>query len=290
MAERRIINGWIYERGDDGVARRVGPAGGDMPAPLTGGNPRLPAQVQGDILGNAQTVQSMEINRRRLELDQQEFERKQREFEATHNPDGSPKPDPSKPTEYQAKSAGFLGRMLQSENEYNAAPADSRDARTVTGQWLHEWAPRVENTLPVWAGGNSPERQATDQAARNFISSSLRQESGAAINETEFARQYEMFFPQPGDTPETLRQKERARRQAIEGFRVAAGPMAPQIESKITPLGSTLGTIAGGIGQQPAQRPSPPRAPSNTTWYGAPRNAPRRQSTQSGWGRARVID
>lgn len=56
--------------------------------------------------------------------------------------------------------------------------------------------------------------------------------------------------------------------------------------------GASLGSMIGTQGAPRAQgaTPSPPRAPSNTTWYGAPRNAPRRQSTQSAWGKARVID
>lgn len=35
MAERRVIKGWVYERGDDGQIRPVGPAGGQMPAKPT---------------------------------------------------------------------------------------------------------------------------------------------------------------------------------------------------------------------------------------------------------------
>lgn len=54
MGERRVVNGWIYEMGDDGVARRVGPSG-NRAVPVGPPNPRLPAQVQGDILGNRRT-------------------------------------------------------------------------------------------------------------------------------------------------------------------------------------------------------------------------------------------
>lgn len=127
------------------------------------------------------------------------------------------------PTEYQAKSAGFLGRLMEAERMFSAVPEGSRDARTVPGQWFHEAMPGVENSF------NSADRQKADQAARNFIAASLRQESGAAISAGEFDNQYKIFFPMPGDGPEVIKQKAEARRQAIEGFKIAAGPLAAQV-------------------------------------------------------------
>jgi hypothetical protein len=157
------------------------------------------------------------------------------QWKASHNEDGSEKPKivtDGKPTEYQAKSAGFLGRMLQAEKFYKDVPEDSRDPRTIAGQTLHDWAPDVENTLPTWMGGNSSPRQRADQAARNFITASLRQESGATIKPEEFDTQYRIFFPMPGDGPRVLKQKAEARMQAIDGFRVASGPLARRIEGQ----------------------------------------------------------
>jgi hypothetical protein len=146
-------------------------------------------------------------------------------------PGWQPPIDPTKPTEYQAKSGGFLGRMLQSNADFQAVPPEARDPRSWLGQKLHDNLPGIEGSLATWLGGNSPERQLADQASRNFISSSLRQESGAAINSDEFDRQYQIFYPQPGDDNVVIEQKRRAREQAIDGFRTAAGPVAPRIES-----------------------------------------------------------
>lgn len=160
--------------------------------------------------------------------------RQQAQWEASHNPDGSEKPkiiSDGKPTEYQSKSAGFLGRMLQAEKFYADVPEDSRDPRTNSGQFMHDWAPDMENSLPTFLGGNSPDRQKSDQAALNFIAASLRQESGAAITASEYDRQYRIFYPSPGDSPEQLAQKAATRQQAIEGFRIAAGPEAKKIEA-----------------------------------------------------------
>jgi hypothetical protein len=132
-----------------------------------------------------------------------------------------------KPTEYQSKSAGFLARMTQAEQQYGKVPADSRDARTIPGQWLHDAFPGVDATF------NSSDRNSSDNAARNFIAASLRQESGAAIGRDEYENQYRIFFPMPGDTEQQIKEKAIARQQAIEGFKVAAGPLAEQALASI---------------------------------------------------------
>jgi hypothetical protein len=134
----------------------------------------------------------------------------------------------AKPTEFQSKSAGFLGRMMQAEHDFNAVSEGNRDARSLPRQALHNIAPGIENTLV-----NTPERQKADQAVENFIAASLRQESGAAISPMEFTRQYKIFFPASGDSEETLAQKAAARRQAVEAFRIAAGPLAEQAAASV---------------------------------------------------------
>ena len=127
----------------------------------------------------------------------------------------------TKPTEFQSKSAGFLGRMLQAEANYGVVPEAERGGRSVARQAFHNIAPGIENTFV-----NSDGRQKADQAVENFIAASLRQESGANIVPSEFDRQYKIFFPASGDSPAVLAQKAEARRQAIEGFKIAAGPLA----------------------------------------------------------------
>lgn len=175
---------------------------------------RRDQQLQEQAERRAQQDQAMQAER--LRLSQGADQRAQSAFEGKGGA----------PTEYQAKSAGFLGRMIEADQMFNAVPAGSRDARTVPGQWFHETMPGLENTF------NSDDRQKSDQAARNFIAASLRQESGAAISAQEYENQYRIFFPMPGDGEEVLQQKAEARRQAIEGFRVSAGPLADRIASQ----------------------------------------------------------
>lgn len=192
-------------------------------------------------------------------------ERARAEWEATHNPDGSPKPQApvgyrftadgslepipggpagsaSKATEAQQKAAQFLGRMLLAEQQYGQVPEGSRDARTAIGQWLHETVPGLENSF------NSANRQLSDQAARNFVAASLRQESGAAIGAQEYANQYRIFFPMPGDGPEVIKQKAEARRQAVQGFGIAAGPLAQQVFAESQQRAPTRDAAPVGVG------------------------------------------
>jgi hypothetical protein len=59
--------------------------------------------------------------------------------------------------------------------------------------------------------GRSNEHQLYRQGAEQWIRAFLRKESGAAIAPGEFERDFVTYFPQPGDGPDVVQQKERAR-------------------------------------------------------------------------------
>jgi hypothetical protein len=69
----------------------------------------------------------------------------------------------------------------------------------------------------------SANSQKAEQAQRNFVNAVLRQESGAAIADTEFANAKKQYFPQPGDGPDVIAQKAANRKTVIAGFRNNAG-------------------------------------------------------------------
>jgi len=69
-----------------------------------------------------------------------------------------------------------------------------------------------------------------EQAKENFITAVLRKESGASINPDEFAREDRKYFPQVGDKDSTIKQKQEARRLAINAMRQVAGPFAKKID------------------------------------------------------------
>ncbi len=57
----------------------------------------------------------------------------------------------------------------------------------------------------------SDEYKQIEQAQRDFINATLRRESGAAIAPSEFENAQLQYFPQPGDTAEVVKQKQRNR-------------------------------------------------------------------------------
>ncbi len=118
-----------------------------------------------------------------------------------------------KKTEVQAKSEIFANKM-ESSNK-------SLDSLASQGTSL---AGKIASGLPMGNYIQSPEYQKYKQAASNFITALLRQESGAAISKSEFDRYDKEYMPQPGDGPDVLAQKTDARRIAIEGMKKGAGP------------------------------------------------------------------
>jgi len=70
----------------------------------------------------------------------------------------------------------------------------------------------------------SDEYQSVDQARRDFINAQLRRESGAVIGKDEFDNANRQYFPQPGDNPETVKQKAANRKLAVEGMIRDSGP------------------------------------------------------------------
>lgn len=64
----------------------------------------------------------------------------------------------------------------------------------------------------------SSDRQQYEQAQRNFVNAVLRRESGAAISASEFDSAKKQYFPQPGDSPAVVAQKEENRQTTISNL------------------------------------------------------------------------
>jgi hypothetical protein len=124
----------------------------------------------------------------------------------------------------QGKTAGFLRRAIQAERDFGGL--GDVQPRSLPGQAFKEWAPNAANYI------SDANRQKADQAERAFIGAVLRYDSGAAIPPEEFVTQGQIYFPRPGDTPEVLQQKARARRTAISGLLQSAGPAGDTVWSE----------------------------------------------------------
>lgn len=241
---------------------------GGTPAPATQtsapgvivGRPKAPDpyKVEQDRIYNAQEAERLRIARekelRDAEKDRFDIDKKARDAAAGPAADA---------TEAERKSASFLGRAIQAENDYLNIDADPNvpgqqqiGGRSVPGQFFSDHFPNVANNF------SDPARQKADQAQLAFISAILRSDSGAAIPTDEITKARQQYFPMPGDSPEVIAQKAQSRRTAIEGLRESAGRMAPQ--SVATPEAAARATMdaAGmfvpGINSAPQGGPPPP--------------------------------
>lgn len=130
-------------------------------------------------------------------------------------PDGSPLSKGEKPlTETQGNAAAFGMRAKASNEIFNSLEAGGAPVGSITNMLAQN---RITNAVaPAWA-------QQAQQAKLNFMSATLRKESGAAISQSEYDAEDRKYFPQPGDTTENIEQKRKARDLAIETMRVQAG-------------------------------------------------------------------
>ena len=154
------------------------------------------------------------------------------------NPDGTTKPlttqdgagvtkpvGADKPmTEFQGKAALYGTRAAQSDQTLSSLEDKISTEGLYTKQALAR-APVVGGLLGY--AGNlalSTEQQRVEQAQRDFVNAILRQESGAVISDAEFENARKQYFPAPGDSKETVEQKRRNRKLAVDGFKRMSGP------------------------------------------------------------------
>jgi hypothetical protein len=127
---------------------------------------------------------------------------------------------PATPAERQ--SLAFYNRAQDAVKTLTAAPPDKPWAslemriakQSTAGQLQGQYAPNMLQTS---------EQQAYRQAQRAFTEARLRKESGAAIPESEFVNDARTYFAQPGDSPQTIAQKQKARETLLAGMKFASG-------------------------------------------------------------------
>lgn len=118
------------------------------------------------------------------------------------------------------------GSGLASDTQrLSRAYLDRTSASDVTAQTFEQSLLGLGDQLDVQLPNliRSEQGQRYRQAKDEFINASLRRESGAAIQPSEYTRFDKIYFVMPGDTFATIRQKQAARKRVIDGFRVAAG-------------------------------------------------------------------
>lgn len=127
-------------------------------------------------------------------------------------------------TESQGKASGFAIRAEDADRLIREVGKNGEVQPGLIKRSL-EAVPLIGESLGTIANvTQSPEQRQIEQAQRNFINAVLRQESGAAIAESEFNNARKQYFPQPGDDAETIANKAANRQAAIAGFVTQAGP------------------------------------------------------------------
>jgi hypothetical protein len=234
--ERLKISQDEFNRGN---YQRMETPGGIVYVPTTPGGKVIPlTDAAGKPLMGIEG-QQLDIARRRLNISEAEFARGAYERTETANgivyvpkvpgrpiiplTDAAGKPlmgasGSARPTEGESNAAGFAQRMERSQNVISGLPAGSQPGVRAA----------VAGSLPIIGGvaqrrAMTAEQQQYKQAADDWIRAKLRKESGAVIGEDEMRKEYETYFPQIGDGPEVIRQKEQARAIATGAMRTSAG-------------------------------------------------------------------
>lgn len=176
-------------------------------------------QVEEKPYGGADVKDLLNIQKTKLQIE--DLQRKGKEYE-TYGP---------KLTEAQSKAASFGARAERSHELLNQI--ESEGNIDVSG-----YETQLRSELPKWLGGaRSPEEQLLRAAKLGFVASVLRKESGAAVTPQEFESYSQIYFPQPGDSPQVLAEKRAQRELFIDGMKKSAGAAwtppkgAPSIKS-----------------------------------------------------------
>ena len=157
----------------------------------------------------------------------------------------------TKPTEDQSKSAGFAFRMQESTKIFNQ-PVTGVDGQPIIDpatqkpitleqafgrpgrfQAIMRSIPSAGLTTGVANVFETSGRQQYRQAQENWVTANLRPESGAVIGVEEMEKEITKYFPQASDSPETIAQKQRARRDTELAMTVRAGPAYKQVEKAV---------------------------------------------------------
>ncbi|HTD89235.1 MAG TPA: hypothetical protein VK663_01115 [Burkholderiales bacterium] len=128
--------------------------------------------------------------------------------------------------EAMLKAAGYADRMSKASGLLDKFSADGKPGIVES----------AAGRSPIAANlSRSPERQQYHQAQEDWVRAKLRQESGAVIADEEMAREIRTYFPQIGDKPGVIAQKEQARKVAENAMRTASGRAKSAIPSEAAP-------------------------------------------------------
>lgn len=127
-----------------------------------------------------------------------------------------------KATELNATEAKLLGNYeigTMAEQQYKNAVADPNEYNpTESGQF-------IDNDTSGWVPNSWKNKKAVEAnaAKSSWVETFLRTDSGAAIPPDERLAYAKDYFPQPGDTPQVIANKELLRKQKMQNALVGSG-------------------------------------------------------------------
>lgn len=210
----------------------MGGAAPAAPAAPVGGNPRVPANNLAPTPANVNNLAQPNVPQA-----------------GVASPTGVPlKGKGTALTETQSNATAYGMRM----KEANAILEDLAKKGVVKGAVI-ERTPLIGGvlgqTLPGFLGGTNEAQQQVNQAKSNFITAVLRKESGAVISDAEFDREDKKYFPQINDSEKVIKQKENARKLAIDAIAIQAGPGAKNIKNLQPSVGNSETDPLGLLGR-----------------------------------------
>jgi hypothetical protein len=136
-----------------------------------------------------------------------------------------------KPTEAEQKAAGFAQRMEFSDQiakDLESKVAAQQLAGKDVGTMYPTARTQALGAVPLIGSyleniGSSTQQQLYKNAQENWVRANLRKESGAVIGVDEMKDEIRTYFPQPGEKPEKIAQKQLLRQVTQNAMKTAAG-------------------------------------------------------------------
>ena len=151
-------------------------------------------------------------------------------------PDGKPMPGKKRDqplTEAQSRGTLFLGQMREAEKAIEGLkfkPETTTAQAQLASALKAKESGTVSGAVMNFAAGKEAQQYA--QAAEQWSESFLRIKTGAASTRDEVLRNIRTFFPQPGDSPQVIKQKNAARVTATKQMEIIAGHGTQQLEAQ----------------------------------------------------------
>jgi hypothetical protein len=123
-----------------------------------------------------------------------------------------------KPTTEESRAASFADGIQQAHER--ATALENKGVGPTPLTQAAQKVPFGNYLLPA-------EQQQYHQAILQFAQNLLRKESGAAISQSEYDMTNKTYFPQPGDGPEVIKQKQQARQGVLERVQREGARAAP---------------------------------------------------------------